>query len=227
MTSPDSTWMDIDDSYPRDLQSGVGHSVATETGLTNTASQSLEASMKFLESAMQSLMIQAPGQEQQQIWNPSTESLKNSITYAQEYAASNNPNRIEADTWLSEIDKLDDEMSVFIYEMGEGLVLSTEASDLVDQMLRTRQEVWNLVEQSLDLGQKFVIIREQIEDRKHGNVYLPGLAVSFEEDEELRGAIWDLKSLVEQHVDTLETTRQKQVELLTRGSMLQSQLDGF
>ncbi|KAJ5525230.1 hypothetical protein N7494_011880 [Penicillium frequentans] len=226
MTSPKSTGMDIDDPHPRDLQSGVGYSVvATETGLTNTASQSLEASMEFLESAMQSLQIRTPGQEQQHFWNPFTESLKSSIAYAQGYAVSKNPNRIEANTWLSEIDKLDDEMSVFIYEMGEGQVLPTEAFDLVDQMLCTRQEVWNLVDQSLDLGHKFVILREQIEDRKHEDVYLPGLTVSFKEDEELRGAIWDLKCLVEEHVDTLETTRKKQVQLLTRGSMLQLQPD--
>ncbi|KAJ5913803.1 hypothetical protein N7504_002686 [Penicillium tannophilum] len=225
MTSSDSTWMDIDDTLPQDLQSGVGQSVVAEAGRINKASQSLEASMEFLDSAMQSLKIQAPAQEQQQLWNPFTESLKNSITYAQGYAASKNSNRIEANTWLSEIDKLDDEMSVFIYEMGEGQVLPTEASDLVDQMLCMRQEVWNLVDQSLDLGQKFVMIREQIEDRKHEDVYLPGFTVSFKEDEELRGAIWDLKCLVEEHVDTLETVWKKQVELLTRGGMLQSQLD--
>ncbi|KAJ5993468.1 hypothetical protein N7451_009192 [Penicillium sp. IBT 35674x] len=226
MTSPDSTWMDIDDPHQQDLQSGVGHSfVTTEAGPTNTASQSLEASMEFLDSAMQSLQIQAAGQEQRQLWNPFTESLKNSITYAQGYAASQNSTRIEANAWLSEIDKLDDDMSVFIYEMGEGQVLSTKVSDLVDQMLCMRQDVWNLVDQSLDLAHKFVILREHIEERKHENVYVPCLTVSFKEDEKLRGATWDLKCLVEEHVDTLESTRKKQVELLTRGSMLQSQLD--
>lgn len=226
MASPNSTWMDIDDINPHNLQSGIGSSAAqTEAEPNKKASQSLEASKDFLESAIQSMNIQTPCQKHQQSWNPFTESLKSSITYAQGYDTLKNPKRIEANAWLSEIDKLDDEMSIFIHEISEERFPSEEAFDLADQMLCMRQEVSSLSDQSFQLGQRSVNLRQQIENAKHVDVYPPDLTVSFKEEQELRDAIWDLKCLVERYVDFLEITRKKQVELLTRGSMLQSQLD--
>ncbi|KAJ6096018.1 hypothetical protein N7486_006764 [Penicillium sp. IBT 16267x] len=209
MASQTSTLMDKDDTNPQDLQLGAGPSVTpTEAGSTSTAPQSLEVNMELLRSAMQSMQLPRPGQEQHQIWDPFTESLKSSITYAQ-----------------GEIDKLDDEMLKLISEMGKYKALSKEAFDLVDQMLCSRQEVWNLDDQSWELGERFVKLQQRINNRQNQNAYLSGLAVSCEGDEELKEEIWELKFLVEGHVNMLEITRKRQVELFTQGSMFQSQLD--
>ena len=79
-----------------------------------------------------------------------------------------------------------------------------------------------MVGQSMHLGQRFLNPRQHIEDCKDKNAYLPGVTVSFQKDEELKEAIWELKCRVEKHVDILEGTRKVQVELLTCGLTLQA-----
>ncbi|KAJ5953354.1 hypothetical protein N7454_000250 [Penicillium verhagenii] len=167
--------------------------------------------MESLELAMQSLGINSP--------EPNPSFQQHQIIYTETMSET-------ASCAQNEVSNLDEDMARFFSETHEIALHSKELSELLDQMQHVREWAWSLEARSSEIAEQFANLLHQINARKCDNMYLPGLTISFKEDDELKDAVFELQSHVRKHMFMLEQTRKKQVELLMAGYQLQATI-GF
>ncbi|KAJ5760248.1 hypothetical protein N7520_007404 [Penicillium odoratum] len=226
-----SGWMykDSEDINSDHSPSGVDPFVAaTDAEPINTQLLNLDNDMQFLESAMRKLEFQRPEKDAQQLQDLDTEDARGSITHAQRYEAPGHPNYGEDNMRLREIDKLSHGMTALILQLQEKGALSMEETNLLGNMHFTKQELWKLAKRSWILGEKLFQLYRRIEDSKgEDGYYTPGLTISVREDEQLRHEISGLKLALNMHIDSLESTRTRQFEILNTGNALLGGHDSF